>query len=35
LLTLTIVKKIDKICDERHTFLTLTMNFLANHLVYV
>ena len=35
LLTLTINEKIDKICDESHTFLTLTMNFSANDLVYV
>lgn len=34
LLTLTINEKIDKFCDESHTFLTLTMNFSTNDLVY-
>ena len=34
LLTLTINEKIDKICDESHTFLTLIMNFSTNDLVY-
>ena len=31
LLTLTINEKIDKICDESHTFLTLIKTFINYH----